>query len=47
MENIQKVQNQILNLIERNLEIRSKIYTPVGDTIFDKVSKWFKKILNK
>jgi hypothetical protein len=44
MEKNFELRERILNLMERNLEIRQNSYTPVKDTLFDKFFKWVKSI---
>lgn len=44
MEKNPELREKILNLMDRNLEIRQKIYTPVKDTFFDKFLKLIKNI---
>jgi len=44
MEKNFELKERILNLMERNLEIRQNIYTSVKDTPFDKFFKWIKSI---
>ena len=40
MEKNFELRERILDLMDRNLEIRQNIYTPVKETVFDKFFKW-------
>jgi len=42
MENNLELRERLLNLMDKNLEIRLNIYRPVEDTIFEKFFKWIK-----
>lgn len=44
MEKNFELRERILDLMDRNLEIREKIYTPVKENPFDKFFKWIKGI---
>lgn len=44
MEKNFEIRERILDLMDRNLEIRQKIYTPIKETPFDKFFKWLKSI---
>ena len=44
MEKNFELRERILDLMDRNLEIREKIYTPVKETLFDKFFKCIKGI---
>jgi len=46
MEKNFELRERILNLMDRNLEIRQKIFTPVKETLFDKFFKWIKSFFN-
>jgi hypothetical protein len=37
---------QILDLMDKNIEIRLGVYTPVKPTPFDRIFKWVKKLFN-
>lgn len=37
---------QILNLMDKNIEIRLGIYTPVEPTPFGRIFKYVKKLIN-
>jgi len=39
-----ELRERTLDLMEKNLESRENIYTPVKDTFIDKLSKWIKKV---
>lgn len=47
MEKNLELRERILNLRDRNLEIRQKIFTPVKETLFDKFFKWVKRLFTK
>lgn len=44
MEKNFELRERIIDLMDRNLEIREKIYTPVKENPFDKFFKWIKGI---
>lgn len=43
MEKNFEIRERILDLMDRNLEIRQKNYTPAKETHFDKFFKWINK----